>query len=141
MEKMEKILKYKAGVIICKKINNEDKFLLVNSVYNILSFPKGHLLEGEDPSKGAVRELFEETGIKIDSEILIKSKFKVYGKYKTEKYFLLNLNELKNIYIPDDLVQLNVPDKYEVQNLIWLSKDEIKNYKYNYTVRNFINNP
>lgn len=134
---MEKKLKYKAGVIISKKINNEDKFLLVNSVYNILSFPKGHLLEGEDPSKGAVRELFEETGIKIDSEILIKSKFKVYGKYKTEKYFLLNLNELTNIHIPDNLIELNVPDKYEIKNLVWLSKDEINSYNSNYTVKLF----
>lgn len=56
--------------IIAAKVllmNNEGKFLAVKTTYNNgWDIPSGHSDKGESPDSAAVRELFEETGIKVD---------------------------------------------------------------------------
>jgi bis(5'-nucleosidyl)-tetraphosphatase len=54
-----------SGVIIYYLEQDEPHFLLLRSRRDrSWGFPKGHLLEGEDSLTGAMRELWEETGIR-----------------------------------------------------------------------------
>jgi bis(5'-nucleosidyl)-tetraphosphatase len=54
-----------SGVIIYYLEQNEPNFLLLRSRRDrSWGFPKGHLLEGEGLLSGAMRELWEETGIR-----------------------------------------------------------------------------
>ena len=54
-----------SGVIIYYLDQDEPHFLLLRSRRDrSWGFPKGHLLEGEDLLGGAMRELWEETGIR-----------------------------------------------------------------------------
>jgi bis(5'-nucleosidyl)-tetraphosphatase len=54
-----------SGVIIYYLEQDEPHFLLLRSRRDrSWGFPKGHLLEGEDLLTGAMRELWEETGIR-----------------------------------------------------------------------------
>jgi bis(5'-nucleosidyl)-tetraphosphatase len=57
-----------SGVIIYYLAQDEPHFLLLRSRRDrSWGFPKGHLLEGEDLMSGAMRELWEETGIREPS--------------------------------------------------------------------------
>ena len=58
----------KAGVLIHNSCNN--KILLIQSKGNFWGFPKGTMEKGEDVRSCALRELYEETGIKLTSKIL-----------------------------------------------------------------------
>jgi bis(5'-nucleosidyl)-tetraphosphatase len=54
-----------SGVIIYYLEQDEPQFLLIRSRRDrSWGFPKGHLLEGEELLGGAMRELWEETGIR-----------------------------------------------------------------------------
>jgi 8-oxo-dGTP pyrophosphatase MutT (NUDIX family) len=54
-----------SGVIIYYLEQDEPQFLLIRSRRDrSWGFPKGHLLEGEELLGGALRELWEETGIR-----------------------------------------------------------------------------
>ena len=52
----------KAGAVISDEKGN---VILVQSRGNLWGFPKGSLEEGESPITGAIREVSEETGIKL----------------------------------------------------------------------------
>ncbi len=62
---------YSAGVII----SCDEKYLLLERMFPPPGFasPAGHVDEGEEPRESAIREVFEETGIKIsDAEFLFE---------------------------------------------------------------------
>ena len=126
---------YKAGVIISNIIDNKIKYLLVKSYNDIWSFPKGHVLQDEDFSLGASRELFEETGIEIDPVILLNCKFKILGFCK---YFILNLHSDNSICIPNELNTNTIPDNIEISGIDWVSIEDINNIKVNSSVRKYV---
>jgi bis(5'-nucleosidyl)-tetraphosphatase len=54
-----------SGVVVYYLAQDEPHFLLIRSRRDrSWGFPKGHLIEGEDLLSGAMRELWEETGIR-----------------------------------------------------------------------------
>jgi bis(5'-nucleosidyl)-tetraphosphatase len=54
-----------SGVVVYYLVQDEPHFLLIRSRRDrSWGFPKGHLIEGEDLLSGAMRELWEETGIR-----------------------------------------------------------------------------
>lgn len=54
-----------SGVVVYYLEQSEPWFLLIRSRRDrTWGFPKGHLLADEDPLRGAMRELWEETGIR-----------------------------------------------------------------------------
>ncbi len=59
------------GVMVRKASNSGLEVLLIKDRFGVYAPPKGHLEPGEDPAKGAVREVLEETGVlgKIVAEI------------------------------------------------------------------------
>lgn len=52
------------GAVVLEKTHTDYMVLLVTG-FNGLSFPKGHIEDGEMPEQTAIREVYEETGIPI----------------------------------------------------------------------------
>lgn len=110
------------GVIVVFRDKYENKFLLLRQKPQFegdinWTFPKGHSEEGESPRDSALRELFEETGIK---DIDLVEDFSIHEEYITPKgnlkinqYFLGFVKD-KNITIQEDEI-----DKYA-----WLTYKE-----------------
>ena len=53
------------GAVVFTKIDNCIKYLLIQNLEGIYGFPKGHVEEGKSETETALREVFEEVGIKI----------------------------------------------------------------------------
>ena len=53
-----------AGCVIVRHSEAQPLFLLICDQYGQWTFPKGHLDAGETSAQAAVREVFEETGIR-----------------------------------------------------------------------------
>lgn len=87
----------------------ENSILLVhptNSGWSRLGIPKGRLEKGEPVQDAAIRETFEETGIKIDSSRLEKNAFFLDypNKRKRVFYYLLRINSLDEIGLSTPVV-------------------------------------
>ena len=68
----------------------EKKVLLIHQINgNHIGFPKGHIEINESPEKTALREVYEETGIKIKIESLAYS-----IKYKLKRGIKINKNQM-----------------------------------------------
>ncbi len=57
---------YSYGIIPVRESSNGYQMLLIQQAKGYWSFPKGHTEEGETPIVTARREMFEETGIRVD---------------------------------------------------------------------------
>jgi len=53
------------GAVVFTKIDGEIKYLLVANPEGIYGFPKGHMEENESETETAIREVYEETNVKI----------------------------------------------------------------------------
>lgn len=73
-----------AGAIIYKIENGEPRYLLLHYPSGHWEFAKGHIEEGEEPERAAMREIEEETGLK---DIKIIPGFKEYSKYFFRKNY------------------------------------------------------
>ncbi len=54
------------GAVVFTKENGKIQYLLVQNLHGIYGFPKGHVEPGEGETETARREVFEETGLKVD---------------------------------------------------------------------------
>src|SRR5918996_2679143 len=71
------------GVVVYYLDQDEPHFLLLRSRRDrSWGFPKGHLLEGEELLKGAMRELWEETGIR---EVALMPGFTEHVTYRVNR--------------------------------------------------------
>lgn len=109
------------GVIIFTRTNEEIKFLIIESISGDFGFPKGHVEAEETETQTALREVFEEVGIKpslIDGfrevvEYYIPSvdvqKQVVYflGKYENQE-ISIQAEELKSagLYTAEEAIKL-----------------------------------
>jgi bis(5'-nucleosidyl)-tetraphosphatase len=72
-----------SGVIVYYLEQDEPHFLLIRSRRDrSWGFPKGHLIEGEDLLSGAMRELWEETGIR---EVTLMPGFTEHVTYRVNR--------------------------------------------------------
>ena len=100
MIKTEKVIC--AGGII---INNNEKVVVVNQNHDSWSLPKGHVDDGETFLDAALREIYEETGIKNPKFIKPLGSYGRYrigldgnddlSHYKTIHIFLFESNQVK----------------------------------------------
>ena len=77
--------------------------------------PGGHIMEGENLEDGLLREVWEETGLRIKDPVKLHSR-------KKDTYFKAELPDTKvklsdehtehKMYSLEDLEDLNLPDKY-----------------------------
>ncbi len=118
------------GIIIYSYDNNEVKYLLLKRNEGWLDFPKGHIETGEDEYAAALRETFEETGIKLSTgdldenfEYTIKYSFTYDGEdiFKNVKMFMAEINY-------NNIIRIS----HEHAGFLWLNYDEAMfNLSYN----------
>ena len=85
------------GAVIFREEQNERKFLLIRNRRSAhWGFPKGHIELGETEEETAIREVFEETGLKIRivPGFVKKSEYTIQGKIeKSVSIFLAETDE------------------------------------------------
>jgi len=54
------------GAVVFTRENDCLKYLIIRNLKGIYGFPKGHMEKGEAERETALREIFEETGIKVE---------------------------------------------------------------------------
>lgn len=104
-------------------INNEGEVLLVHGrLSKKWSFPKGHCKRGETDLETAQRELYEETGLKLNT------KYSSYHKLKGGSYFVFAVTGRP-------LATCN--DNREIDQVAWFSINNISNIETNVDVSIF----
>lgn len=93
------IIRYNNSILLCHPTNASWK--------GTFSFPKGEVNPGEDLIQCAIRECFEETGIKVNSDKISKNFCVIYdtrGKITKKVYlYQIKINSLSEIGL-DDLI-------------------------------------
>lgn len=115
--------RFTAGVIITNKPGN--KVLLVKGISK-WGFPKGHVEDGEKPHETAVREVHEETGLRITID--------------SSKYIKLGGNN-RYYYATVDECECTPIDTAEIMQVRWILLDEVYTWERsmaNYALNNFI---
>lgn len=62
------------GAVVYTVINDTVKYVLIQSIKGDWGFPKGHMEKGETEEQTALREIYEEVGLKVN----------ILGGFKTE---------------------------------------------------------
>ncbi len=103
----------------------ENKVLLVRSNYNgkeFFLFPGGGLEFGETLEEGAIRETFEETGIKVKIKKLIHINEYIYKEDWTKRsitsFFLAEL-------IGEKEINMQTSDEGKIKEALWIEIDEL----------------
>lgn len=129
-----------AGVAI---IYNDKLLMVKSSNSSNWSLPKGILEPNEDILEGALRELSEETGIKLSKKQILKynnqpqkhnyTNFK--NKNKTLFYYIYFINNLSEINLESENIPKNQLQLKEIDQCKFLSKKEaIELYPYDKTL-------
>lgn len=104
---------HSAGIIVTDLDQDSDRMLLVKGRSSkLFGVPKGHLLPCEDPQDAAVREMLEETGIKVE-----RLSARTLDLKRTRLYFT-SISQLENN-------ESEPIDKEEVDEAKWLTRQEI----------------
>ena len=100
-----------SGAIVYKIEDNEIKYMMIMLIRGNWGFPKGHFESGETEKETAVREVFEETGLKVKFHENFRETIQYFPApfiFKTVIYFLAK----------------TVTDKVKIQT------DEVAEYKW-----------
>jgi ADP-ribose pyrophosphatase YjhB (NUDIX family) len=90
--------------VIC--LNSKNEVLLVKGKkYQVWSFPKGHINRGETGLQCAMRELYEETSVKLDTTHIN------FFKFRAAQYYLFYLDD-KNPF-------MKIRDTREIDDIKW----------------------
>ena len=111
------------GAIVYTEQDEVRKFLLIKNESGHIGFPKGHIELNETEFETAVREVFEETGLKISPERAFRSEYNfttLDDTYKKCVYFLAHYD-----YMPAKIQESEisnswlVPYKEAIELLNW----------------------
>lgn len=123
------VVEVSAGAICYKKENDEYLFLIIKHKNGLhFSFPKGHLLENEPIKDGAIREVFEETGINIK---IVNDNFKVNsyplsnGNYKEVYYFLAEALNDDIVIQEEEVLEAGFYKREEVLKKLTYNNDKV----------------
>lgn len=120
----------RSGVIFVSRIRDGNvKFLVVRGrTHNVISFPKGRQNINEREEVCASRELYEETGIRIDVDILERSRRCKIGR---NTYFIIHVEE-------SDYQKFHIRDHKEILEVGWKTLDELRKLECNKDIRNLL---
>lgn len=115
------ILKYKDSILLCHPTNASWK--------ETYSFPKGLIEDGEDLIDAAIRECFEETGIKVTREQIVNKYLVPYKKgrnyFKKVYLYQVNVSSLKDIGLINEVVDKSQLQLEEVDWAGFISKEDV----------------
>ncbi len=123
---------FSAGGIIKK--NDKVLLILMNTITGkkVWTFPKGHIEEYEEPKQAALREVFEETGIKCKitndkvfytSHYFFKRNSKIVEK-KVYWYIMEVVEETGKILTPDEIIETRWVDYNTALKLLEYQSDK-----------------
>lgn len=116
---IDSLLRKSCGVIPFRLNDAEKEYLILLQTNNCWSFPKGHIEAGETENQTALRELFEETGLRAslvpEQRIVFEYDIPPYSR----KQVVLFLGKVDGSVIPQET---------EVVNYRWVKADELKAY-------------
>ncbi len=108
-------------VIVGGFIENNGKVLMVQegkkSCYKKWNFPAGHLESGESIFDGAIREIFEETGCKVELTNMLPI---VNKKFENDNFILLTFTAK----LLDETISF---DSKEILDVKWISIEDLEN--------------
>lgn len=110
------------GVIVFTRIENTIKYIIIKSVNGFYGFPKGHVENNETETETALREVFEEVGLKPTL---------VDGFKETVEYYIPSINVQKQV--------VYYLGEYKNQDIVY-QKEELLNaelYDYNDAIKLF----
>ncbi len=120
------------GAIVYTVRDGQILYLLVKEDEKVYSFPKGHMEDGETEDETAMREIFEETGLKLQvSEDFYRTESyelsEKPGVTKEVAYFLAEYTDAKpHILLPDEIKGLaEVPLEEAAKLLRYENKRQI----------------
>jgi 8-oxo-dGTP pyrophosphatase MutT (NUDIX family) len=124
----EKKVKRCGVIFIISSSEVEDcKILVVKGVSGIWSLPKGRSIPNEEDDKCAMREVYEETGIKLDN-LNEQRRFKI----GTNIYY-------KYICVENQFTEFHIHDTNEVEEVSWKTIKELRNMNCNKDIRSLLN--
>lgn len=109
------------GAVVFMKINNEVRYVLVQQSEGFHGFPKGHMEDGETEEQTALREIFEEIGIRpqivkgfrtVDEHMIPKKADTI----KEIVYFLAEYTNQKIVVQKDELLDAKLLPYAEAYN-------------------------
>ena len=107
------IIRYKDSVLLCHPTNAPWK--------DSFSFPKGLVEDGEDLIDAAIRECFEETGIKVSKDRIVIRFMVPYKKgrnfFKKVYLYQINIESLKELQLTNEVVDKSQLQIEEVDHL------------------------
>lgn len=107
-----------------------DKVLLVHTSdkteIGYYSIPKGHLKENEKIIEGAIREVYEETGIKVDKNKLGEQYKLKQVNGKTLFYYIYEIKDLKEIGLKHTIIKKK---KLQLEEIDWAGFISIRQAK------------
>ena len=56
---------YSCGAVVFTRLNGDIRYVIIQSLEGFYGFPKGHMEADEDEQATALREVFEETGLRV----------------------------------------------------------------------------
>lgn len=97
------------GAVVFTTIENQIKYLLVQSLEGVYGFPKGHMEHGETEEETAHREVFEETHVHVSflEGFRTVTEYMLPNKINTKKqvvYFLGKYEHQEVIYQREELI-------------------------------------
>ncbi len=88
----------------------------------------GHILSGETPEEGALREVKEEIGVDLDiTDLKLIGKIKIKLTLNNRTYFDNEFNDIYLVKLDLDINQLNI-QKEELKALKWVPISEFKKW-------------
>ena len=109
------------GAVVFTRINGEIRYVLVQQVEGFHGFPKGHMEEGETEEETALREIYEEVGLRVK---LIEG-FRAYEEHPLPKkpgvmkqvvYFLAEYEDQTIVYQQEEVMAAPVLPYEEAMN-------------------------
>lgn len=109
------------GAVVFTRQNNKILYVIIQSIEGYYGFPKGHIEGNETEEETALREIFEETGLKVD--ILPGFKYtdthSIPGKLNLKKrivYFVAEYSDQRISYQPEELLGASLMSYDEAMN-------------------------
>lgn len=120
VSKIDSLLRKSCGVIPFRWHNGVKEYLILLQTNDCWSFPKGHMEPGETEEETALRELYEETGLRASI---------ISGKRVVSEYDMPAIARKKQVVL--FLGEAEGPialQKSEVLNHKWVKADELNEY-------------